>query len=303
MLEGGDLDSIWGRLFVLLSPFRVLLLTYGVFVYPKIHFFDRSLVWITAGIMIAHSIFQGILVGVGCVFIQILLPLFLRLLNERRTATIKIIVVVVFIVFLVFFIVNQYDRAEAFDYSLEDVYDPDSIIMKVFGSRIGAGIVRFISYISHGYKGLNYSLQLPFEWTGGYGGSRALNEYVHQYLHLPSLFEQTYPMRVYNVFGYDCQMSWPTAFAWWASDFSFPGVVILMFFIGKVSCLVLKDAYYYSEMSSIALLCVFCILLIFLPMNNQAFQARDSLITTVVLFILWQMTRHSSRFRCCVSSI
>jgi hypothetical protein len=105
------------------------------------------------------------------------------------------------------------------------------------------------------------------------------------------MYNFTYPLRVKAVFGYDCEMSWPTAFAWWASDFSFPGVVVLLFFLGKLVCKVIRDSINSYSVISISFLCQLAILVIFMPMNNQAFQARDSLIATVVLFFLWVINR------------
>lgn len=290
-------NSFWGQLYVLASPFRVFLIVYCTYFFDEINKTNRILFFLFLILIVAYTIGQGVQVGLGNLSVYLIVPLFFKKLKQKKLYQIKRYVVVAFLVFVVFFIVNQYQRAEVYGSDLTSmITSDDNIYFMIFGEKVGAGIIRFLSYLSHGYRGLNYSLQLPFEWTYGYGGSRALNEYLTQYLHFTSKFEDAYPMRVFNVFGYDCQMAWPTAFAWWASDFSFPGVVILMYFIGKLTCIVFKDAYYNSNIFAITFFCVLVIMIIFMPMNNQVLQARDSLVITTVLFCVWFKTRKKFNF-------
>ena len=283
-------NSLWGQLNTLTLPLRIILITYCTLYYKQLNKVTRLFFLSFVVILVLGSLFKGMQVGVGNVLIYILVPLFFMMKRDNNLKKFRRFALWGALIFVVFFVLSQLSRATAYDYQLDEKYS-DNFLYDIFGRRIGGGLLTFLSYFSHGYRGLNYSLQLPFEWTYGYGGSRALNEYLHQYLHLDSMYNFTYPLRVKAVFGYDCEMSWPTAFAWWASDFSFPGVVILLFFLGKLVCKVIKDSINSYSVISISFLCQLAILVIFMPMNNQAFQARDSLIATVVLFFLWVINR------------
>lgn len=283
-------NSYWGRLNNLILPFRILLITYCVLHYKTLGKFIRFEFIALLLIMVLDSLFRGIQVGIGNVMVYVIVPLFFAMHKENKRKQFNKIFLWSLLIFIVFFVVSQVSRATAYDVDMADKYS-DNFIVKTFGKKIGSGLLTLLSYFSHGYRGLNYSLQLPFVWTYGYGGSRAMNEYLQQYLNIQSMYNDTYPMRVKVVFGYDCEMSWPTAFSWWASDFSFPGVVILMFFLGILICRVVKDVLNSYSVVSISFLCQLVILIVFMPLNNQAFQARGALIATVLLAFLW-MFKH-----------
>lgn len=289
-------NSLWGQFYVLASPVRVLMIVYCTYYFNYLSKISKILYFILVALAILYSIAQGVQVGIGNIAVYILIPLYFRKRKENKLNQLRLVLIVFVVLFTAFFIINQYQRAEVFGSDVgASISDKDNIYYTIFGEKIGAGIIRLLSYVSHGYLGLNYSLQLPFEWTYGYGGSRALNQYLTQYLQLPSQFEYAYPMRVFAVFGYDCQQSWPTAFAWWASDFSFPGVVVLMYFIGKITCMVFRDAIQNDNIIAMAFMSVLVIMLVFLPMNNQILQARDSLVTTIVLAFLWYRSRKKTK--------
>lgn len=290
--EAGGGHSFWGQLFVLLAPVRVFVISYSIFLFDKLTGVEKMLTIFLILVLAMSSIAQGQNVGIGNVLIYVIVPLFIRYYIKGKTQKLFRYLIIILLAFVAFFILNQLLRAEALGYDLADAIEGEnSTLVRIFGPRIGSGLHSFIGYFSHAYLGLNYCLQLPFEWTYGYGGSRALDQYLVQYLDFPSMFDHTYPMRVLQVFGYDCQQKWPTAFAWWASDMSFPGVVVWMYFLGRLVCSVFRDAYYYRNFYAIAFLCELAIMIVFLPMNNQAFQGRASLFITVGLFLLWAFKR------------
>lgn len=284
-------NTRWGQIYNLVSPLRIILISYSILNYKEISFFNRCLLLLMIFSYLLISISKGQFVGIGNSIILIIIPLFFKCWRENKLKQFRNYIFIFVSVFAFLFILNQFARSESLGGDISVGISEDNYIYSIFGEKMGAGIIRLMMYFSHGYKGLNYSLQLPFEWTYGYGGSRALGEYFHQYLGLPSNFERTYPLRVEAVFGYDCQMSWPTAFSWWASDLSFPGVIFIMYILGRLYCKVVRDACYKSSVFAVAFLSELTILLLFLPMNNQAFQSRESLIITVCLFLLWLYRR------------
>lgn len=290
------INSFWGQIYTLLSPLRVFLVTYCIVHFKKLSIPNICLLILLLLSYLMITVSKGQFVGIGNVAVFLAVPLFFMNWQEHRINRFKRQIVIIGITFITLFIVNQFARAESLESDIIDMYSADNIICQVLGTKIGTGVLRFLAYFSHGYRGLNYSLQLPFEWTFGYGGSIALSGYMQQYFGMPTFFEDTYPMRVLSTFGYDCQLNWPTAFAWWASDFSFPGVVIVMFFLGKLFCMVFRDACYHLDIIAISLLSELVIMVFFLPMNNQAFQTRESFLITFFLFIVWLFRRRSFSF-------
>lgn len=283
--------SRWGQIYNLAAPLRVLLITYGIIHFNDLPRINISLLVLMVISYLMISISKGQFVGIGNAFLYVIVPLFFKSWKENKLKQFRKSFIIFAVVLAFVFILNQLARFSSLGSDISTGISEDNYICRIFGEKIGSGIIRLLFYFSHGYKGLNYSLQLPFEWTHGYGGSRALGEYFNQYLGLPTYFDKTYPMRVESVFGYDCQMSWPTAFAWWASDMTFPGVILFMYILGRLYCKVFRDVCYNNNLFAVALLSELTILLLFLPMNNQAFQSRESLIITVSLYLLWKLKR------------
>lgn len=189
----------------------------------------------------------------------------------------------------IFFQISRLSAYGALDYngSSQAFLDRSSLLFVVFGDSIGLGLSLFISYVSQGYYGLSLTLQLPFEWSYGLGNSFALTSYAEQYLGISEIFEQTYPYRMEYVFNWPAKMYWHTVFPWLASDITFPGVLVLMFFVGRAYAKSLIDGVIYESPLGI---CVFYLLttaLLYLPANNQLMQTREMMIATVVVLFLW----------------
>lgn len=288
-------NSIWGQFYVLSSPIRFFVLAYCAIVFKKIKASTRVLYFLFLISTFLHSLIQGKNVGLGYIVLIISVAYFLVCLKRHAFKQYKRIALIGGVVFVLYFVLSITTRVEAYGGSIEDqIIDPNSWLIKVFGTRGGLGITRLLNYFSHGYKGLNYCLQLPFVWTHGYGGAMGLESYLTQYLHVEPQLANTYPVRMEMVYGYSGLNSWPTVFPWWASDLSFPGVIIFMFFIGRFMCLLLRDSYCYSNQLATVLFSYFFILIACLPLNNQILQTRPTFLTTVVFLFLRVFSRISS---------
>lgn len=288
-----DLDvSRIGQIVVIFSPIRILSMCLGAYVFMQSTFIRRLLILANLFLYIFYEVFcLGTQKGVGNVLIISLISIFLYFLQVGRAKQFYRYSLIFFLVFLAFFIFSQSSRADTFggglDASVFINIDPDNIFYKIFGKNLGNGLIIFIFYLTHGYHGLGYCLQLPFEWTHFYGSSFALSSYLEQYFGFPSLVDNTYPLRMQAQFNWPGLMFWPTAFAWLASDFTFPGVVVLMFFLGRLFCICFKEVYLYANPISLAILSYLTIMIIYLPSNNQIFQTRESFFGIVTLFSFW----------------
>lgn len=285
--------SVWGQWYVLLSPLRYLLISYGAYCFNSLNKLNKFLYLALIAMSFSHSVFGlGTQKGVGDIVIIIVVTLWIKALRTHTIKRFKKNAIIISVLFVAFFSYMQASRSDQMGYGgiatgKYRTYEKDNLLNNLLGKDISDGLVNFGSYISNGYPGLNYCLQMPFEWTYGYGGSRACNDYFNRYLGLPSEFNNTYPLRMERDIGWPGLMFWPTAFAWWASDLTWPGVVLLMYIFAHVMCIMFKEAYYYNNLLSIAVLAYLSIGVIYLPANNQLMQSNANFVSTVVLLILW----------------
>jgi hypothetical protein len=121
----------------------------------------------------------------------------------------------------------------------------DSILIYIFGDIVGFGIGMLSVYLTNGMYGLSICLSMPFEWTYMFGSSYSLGRIVEYLVGQDiSIVESAYPMRA-EAFGWGMD-KWHTVYAWIASDYTFPGALIVAFlvafFYGRVWLRVLQNS-------------------------------------------------------------
>lgn len=286
-----------GQIYILFSPIIALTTAVGFYNLPK---FTRNIKFLfitTVILMLFYKVFfLGTQKGVGDIIIIMISSLIIKGLQMNNLKKYFKTVAYSILLFIVFFIITTISRNNAYETSglIENKYFiiyPNNWIYTIYGKQIGEGMLSLIIYVSHGYQGLTYCLELPFEWTYGYGNSMALSSYIQQYFHTINMVDYTYPLRMEKITGWPGTMFWPTAFSWWASDITFPGVIFLMYIIGRFFCICFKEAYQYSNPISITILSYLSILIVYLPANNQILQTRQSFLGFIVLLIIW-LFRH-----------
>lgn len=286
--------SFWGQIYALASPFRYFILSYGIYNYEKLTKLNKVLYigLITASCFL--SLFGlGTQKGVGDILIIIFFTYWIKALKGNYIKKFKKVVLCGILIFVALFSYSQASRykvlsgANEMSSSSYSDYNSDNWVCDIFGREIGEGLIRFGNYISNGYPGLNYCLQMSFEWTYGYGGSRAANDYMTRYFGLESQFENTLPVRMENEVGWPGLMIWPSAFAWWASDLTWVGVIILMFVFIRYLCILLKESLEFQNPLSIAIFSYLFIGIVFLPCNNQLMQGSANFISTITLIVFW----------------
>lgn len=193
------------------------------------------------------------------------------------------------LVVFIYFQISRMTAYDALDYAGagQAMLDRDGLIFSLFGNRLGLAISLFIGYLSQGYYGLSLSLQLSFEWTYGLGNSFALLSYAEQYFGVYGLEEITYPARMEAAFGWPAKMYWHTFFPWVASDLTFFGAAILMYFIGRAYARSFIEGVSSYSPLAVAAFYFLSTLLFFLPANNQLMQTREMMIGSCFLLVVW----------------
>lgn len=303
---------------VLIMQIRTILWGITLFAYPigfayfkKLTSFEKTVFFLSLSIDILASLNMGISKPIGDIIIILILTLLIKNREFKSKETFKnnlklfrnISILVVMFVF-VFGVIQQirddstdteastfenpYSKfAELRDYTMID-------IIFLGNNSITSVVDRMGAYISHGYTGLAFALELPFENTYGLGFSRSLMEYANQYTGL-DIISSTYMERIELEYGWPNGIYWPTAYTWFASAFSFWLLPLIMCWIGYIVKRVEIRYKTFGDIYSLALLAQLFILLIYLPGNAQIVQSRASLFGTVFLIIVYFYTGRKYR--------
>lgn len=296
---------------VLIMQIRTLLWGLTLFAYPigfiyfkQLTHTDKVLFGMALFIDVLSSLNMGISKNIGDIVVIYVLCILVNK-KEKPTANPIIIdyikryrkIVILAVVFIIIFgsIQQIRDSASGSNESLNiNPYNEFSTLREytVFDfltfehSSIGSVIDRFGAYISHGYTGLAFALELPFENTYLLGFSRALTDYMNQFFGI-DITSSTYMARIETIYGWPNGMYWPTAYTWFASAFSFWLLPIFMCFFGYILSRVEKRFHIHGDIYSLALLSQLFISAFYLPGNAQIFQARPSLFGTLLIIILY----------------
>lgn len=227
----------------------------------------------------------GTLKGVGDVLIflaaggAVLLGRGALLLTVKQRRRILVACLVLSSLGFVYGAVSQASRAEEFGITENKLIGDvsETMLAKVAGRSLAQGFYTILAYPSHGYYGLSLGLRHDFVFSKGAGFSPAFESYRRQYVGGVSNSELTYPARTEWADGWPAGMYWSTAFPWFASDLTFPGVVVLMGIVGFVFSRLWIACVGHARLLSLALFGQMLILIAFLPANNQLFMQRPSI--------------------------
>lgn len=155
------------------------------------------------------------------------------------------------------------------------------------------GIEMLGFYISHGYVGLDYCLELPFEFTFGFTSFRSISSMLVKYLGAPDLFQNSYLVRNEIINGYPALSIWSTIFPWLASDFSFYLVPLIIGIISYQFSLLWNKTLRTGNPFGYLLLGQFFLFWIMIPANNQLLH---SIANTASLLLIIYLYNRSKRY-------
>ena len=174
--------------------------------------------------------------------------------------------------------------------------DYSNWIYKLLPNSIADSITYLLSYLTQGYRGLALCLTLPFKWAYGMGSSFKLMTDVSRWFSIPlSMLEVSYPVRMeaaYNVGAYAC---WHTIFPWIASDFTFFGAIIVVSIFIYYWAKSWKEFLLHGSWISAVMFTQLTIFVLYIPCNNQLFQTRDSIVSTLAIFLMWYWFHGANR--------
>ena len=296
--ENSSSTSIVGQLSTLASPIFYFGTIYFIFNFSRTTRPWRHCLIAAIGLQLLYDVLlkgaQKAFFDVGIMIVTAtFLSTFFSLERYRALRRMGLILFAALLALFIFFQLSRLDAYGITDYSGNGVMvlHRDGLLFQLLGDSLGLGVSMFIGYLSQGYYGLSLCLQLPFQWTYGIGNSFALTSYAEQYFGIQGIFERTYPARMEAAFGWPAKMYWHTFFPWMASDITFGGTIVLMFFIGRVFAASLWNGATKGSTLDISIFYFMATLIFYLPANNQLMQTRSMMIGFTVLLAIWTAKR------------
>jgi hypothetical protein len=225
-----------------------------------------------------NSLLVGAMITIASLFLSSLPVLILFLRKKRnnnldsgkvssRGRRLKVILGMAFVSFLVIFFISN--RVEG-------------------SANILTGIESLITYMSHGYVGLDYTLELPFEFTYGFTTFRAVGGYLVKYLGFQNYFLDSYLVRNELVTGWPALSVWSTFFPWVASDFTFYSIPFLLIIISNKFAAIWNKTIRTQNPYGYLILGQFFIFWFMIPANNQLFHTLENTSAFILIYYLYR---------------
>ena len=145
------------------------------------------------------------------------------------------------------------------------------------------------SYLVQGYDNMEKIIEnCEFQWTFGVGNSRFLMDSIEKLTKI-DLSSRTYPYQL-EAYGIDPLASWHSAYAWFASDLSFVGVIGLMFAAGYFMCALSGEVINQEDPISMALLYLMIMMVTNASCTNYILAYTNGFAGFWVLFV-WRILR------------
>ncbi|MET8278277.1 hypothetical protein [Micromonospora sp. NPDC005174] len=193
------------------------------------------------------------------------------------------------ILFCGYMVTSQADRIDRF--GIQDRVPPNRTVEAVAGTHLATGVAALVHYPTHGYLGLAYNLETPFEWSHGLGSTPAVASYAQQYFGTDIAEYPSYPVRTESRTGWPAGLYWSTIYPWLASDLTYPGVVVFMAALGWLFAATWVGAVQARRTLPLLLFVQLCVLVAYIPANNQLGMSRPSMIGLVALAGWWLATQ------------
>ncbi|MEU7841882.1 hypothetical protein AB0B39_13100 [Micromonospora sp. NPDC049114] len=212
--------------------------------------------------------------------------------KKRRRATVLVAVVVA--LFCAYLVSNQADRVDQF--GTQDRVRANPTVERIVGEHAATGVAALMIYPTHGYLGLAYNLDTPFVWSHGLGSTPAVTSYGTQYFGVDADRYPAYPLRTEARTGWPAGMYWSTIYPWLASDLTFPGTVLFMALLGWFFAGLWRAVNLAGGILPTLLFVQMCLLVTYIPANNQLGMSRPAMIglATLLMLYLWNALTNSA---------
>jgi|ERR1039457_843869 hypothetical protein len=297
-----ELEStpFFGYIALLIAPILWLIVPLGVFYWNKLNRLTR----VSFVFFVIADLLSWVAIGTnkGIADFVVLMPWLLIARNPELITHIKPANILKFIFITLvgltllysFFIIGMSGRAggsiPTYMESANIEINKNNWMVSLLPPEGQGAVAATTSYLVQGYYGLSLAIQEPFEFCYGVGNSYYLTGLAKQILGVGNVTDRTYPARI-EKYGWDSIKNWHSFYTWIASDFSFPGTIVVVFLIGRLFAMVWMDVIRKVNPFAVALFALLIIMLFYFPANNQVFAFSGTANSFFVLFVCWIITR------------
>lgn len=165
-------------------------------------------------------------------------------------------------------------------------FDRTHPVFTIFGPSYGLNLAMFSTYLSQGYYGLGLSLETDWKWTHFLGFSYSISVIANRLFGVEWEWPNTLIVQVANSTGWD-ESKWNTIFPYYATDFTFPGTVVIFGYFAYVYARAWNSAIKYENPFSILVFSLLTMGALFIPANNQLLHSPGGLFTTALVTALY----------------
>lgn len=215
-------------------------------------------------------------------------------LNPRRLLVAFGCGAIAFLLFLEFFALTVASRtgspvASGYFPATGTSADSENFLIRNLNEGSTAVLAGLDLYLTQGYYALSLSLREPFVPMFGLGNSMFLTRQAARLTGNENILSEPYPVRI-EKYGWDAEALWSSIYPWIASDLSFPGTIVIVYFIGKLLALSWLDTLTGMNPFAVVMFSQFLILLFYFPANNQLLQSGEGFTAFWLTLILWWRT-------------
>jgi hypothetical protein len=221
-------------------------------------------------------------------------PELIALINSKSALKFFVCMVIGISLLLCFFVVGQQGRGggdiPTYDSSAQIQIDKDNWMVCYLPPSGQGAVAALTTYVVQGYYALSLALEEPFDSTFGVGNSYYLTGIIQSFVGQGVISDRTYPAKI-EKYGWDRFGKWHSFYTWIASDVSFPGVILVVFLIGRLFSMVWLDVLHKENPFAVALFALLVIMLFYFPANNQVLAFSRTATAFWVMLVCWIFTR------------
>lgn len=164
-------------------------------------------------------------------------------------------------------------------------------VVLLLPESVARPVIHLTAYMTQGYYALDLALGEPFVPCWGFGNSYFLAGLTSSIFGRGVILERSYPARIEEGSGWSLWQRWHSFYVWMASDVTFPGVLVVIFFVGRLFCMMWNDVIYGRNIFATALLPLLVLMIFYFPGNNQVLGFGNTAIPFFVSLTGWLWTR------------
>lgn len=169
----------------------------------------------------------------------------------------------------------------------------NAVILNLIPSIFEDGYIALDNYLTGGYYAMGLALELDHQFTYGMGHNSFLISIGEKIFGEDAIQSKTYQVRMEDQFNYNKSTKWHTFYVWMANDFTFFGVIIVVFLISYYLAQVWIDVFEFGNPYAVILLPLFFTIIIYFSANNQILGNQSSSFIFWYYFIKWYSSRGS----------